>query len=107
MSVLMEFAMFPTSEECRSGSGVSKQVSKVIDMIDKSGYNYKLTPMGTIVETEKIKDALKLVEDAYEVLEDCDRVYSVVKFDIRKSKKNRMTQKINSVEKELGFEVKS
>ncbi len=45
MSVLMEFAIFPTDK----GESVSKYVSKVINMIDKSGIRYQLTPMGTII----------------------------------------------------------
>jgi len=105
MSVLLEFAMFPTSDECREGSGVSKQVSKIIDMIDSSGMAYQLTPMGTIIEVDEIKEALDIVEKAYECLSDCDRVYSSLKFDIRKSKSNRLKQKIASVEKHLGKEV--
>ncbi len=36
MSVLFEFAMFPTDK----GESVSKYVSKVIKMIDKSDVNY-------------------------------------------------------------------
>ena len=106
MSVLLEFAMFPTSDECREGSGVSKQVSKIIDMIDSSGVAYQLTPMGTIIEVDEIKEALDIVEKAYECLSDCDRVYSTLKFDIRKSKSNRLKQKIASVEKHLGKEVR-
>ena len=39
MSVLLEFAMFPTDK----GDSVSKYVSKVIDMIKNSGLDYKLT----------------------------------------------------------------
>ncbi len=61
MSVLLEFAMFPTSGECRDGASVSHQVAKIIDMIDQSGLPYQLTPMGTIVETESVKDALRVV----------------------------------------------
>ena len=106
MSVLLEFAMFPTSDECREGSGVSKQVSKIIDMIDSSGVAYQLTPMGTIIEVDEIKEALDIVEKAYECLSDCDRVYSTLKFDIRKSKSNRLKQKIASVEKHLGKEIR-
>ncbi len=105
MSVLLEFAMFPTSDECREGSGVSKQVSKIIDMIDSSGVAYQLTPMGTIIEVDEIKEALDIVEKAYECLSDCDRVYSSLKFDIRKSKSNRLKQKIASVEKHLQKEI--
>lgn len=100
MSVLMEFAMFPTS---KGGSGSSLYVSRIIEMIRNSGYDYQLTPMGTIVETVTIRAALDLVEKAYTVLEpDCDRVYSTIKFDIRKGRINAMKQKINSVEEKIG-----
>ena len=105
MSVLLEFAMFPTSDECREGSSVSKQVSQIVDMIDESRVSYQLTPMGTIVEVDTIKEALNIVEKAYECLSDCDRVYSILKFDIRKSKRNRLKQKIASVEKHLDKKV--
>ena len=30
MSVLLEFSMFPTSDECRDGSSVSKQVIQFV-----------------------------------------------------------------------------
>ena len=105
MSVLVEFAMFPTSDDCRDGSSVSKEVGKIIDMIDKSKTSYKLTSMGTIIETNSIKEALAIVEKAYECLENCERVYSVLKFDIRKNRKNRLSQKIKSVEKAIGRKI--
>jgi len=105
MSVLLEFSMFPTSNECVEGSSVSKHVSKVIDAIDKSGASYRLTPMGTVIETETMKEALAIVELAYKQLEDCERVYSSLKFDIRKNTKNRLKTKIASVEKILKREV--
>jgi uncharacterized protein (TIGR00106 family) len=102
VSVLLEFSMFPTSGACRDGDSVSKYVSRVIDMIDKSGVAYQLTPMGTIVETETMREALDVIEKAYETLEcDCDRVYSSLKFDIRKGKSNRLKSKIASVEGHL------
>ena len=106
-SVLLEFSMFPTSDECREGSSVSKQVSKIIDAIDKSGIPYQLTPMGTVIEASSMKEALNIIELAYEQLEDCDRVYSALKFDIRKNCKNRLKTKIKSVEKVLNRKVNS
>ncbi len=106
MSVLLEFSMFPTSDNCREGSSVSKQVSKIIDAIDKSGVAYKLTPMGTVVETETMREALDIIELAYEQVSDCDRVYSSLKFDIRKGKKDRLVSKIESVERNLGKSIK-
>ena len=104
-SVLLEFSMFPTSDECREGASVAKQVSKIIDMIDRSGVAYKLTPMGTVVETQTMRQALDIIEKAYEQLEGCERVYSSLKFDIRKNCENRLKTKIESVEKNLQREV--
>ncbi|NPA16949.1 MAG: MTH1187 family thiamine-binding protein [Aquificae bacterium] len=102
MSVLVEFAMFPTDK----GESVSPYVSRIIKMIDESGVPYKLTPMGTVFETESMEEALEIINRAYKQLEkDCNRVYSVVKLDIRKGKSNRLVQKIESVEKKLGKKV--
>ncbi|ADU97270.1 MTH1187 family thiamine-binding protein [Thermovibrio ammonificans] len=102
MSFLVEFAMFPTDK----GESVSPYVARIIKMIDESGVPYKLTPMGTVFETETMDEALEILKKAYQQLEpDCNRVYSVVKFDIRKGKSNRLKQKIESVEKKLGKEV--
>lgn len=99
MSVLLEFAMFPTDK----GESVSPYVSKVIEMIRESGVTYQLTPMGTIIETETMPEALSIVQQAYDVLEpDCDRVYSSLNFDIRKGKSGCMTQKITSIENKIG-----
>ena len=95
MSVLLEFAMFPTD---KTGDSASESVSKVIDMIHKSGVNYKLTAMGTIVETETLEEALDIVNKSYKVLElFSNRVYSSLKLDIRKGKTNRLTKKIESI----------
>ena len=99
MSVLLEFAMFPTDK----GESISPYVSKVIQMIRESGASYQLTAMGTIIETETLPEALALVQQSYDVLEpDCDRVYSSLKFDIRKGKSKCLTQKIKSVESIIG-----
>lgn len=107
LSVLLEFSMFPTSQDCRDGSSVSKQVGKIIDVIDKSGIPYQLTPMGTIIEASSMKEALGIIELAYAQLKDCDRVYSALKFDIRKDCKNRLKTKIQSIEKVLDRKVNS
>lgn len=99
-SVLLEFAMFPTDK----GESKSEYVSKIIKMIDESGFNYQLTPMGTIVETSTMKEALSLIEKSYEVLdnEGCNRIYSTIKFDIRKNRSNRLKEKIESVKSKIG-----
>jgi len=99
MSVLLEFAMFPTDK----GESVSPYVSKVIKMIRESGVTYQLTPMGTIIETETLSEALAIVQQSYDILEtDCNRVYASLKFDIRKGRSQCMTEKIIAVENIIG-----
>lgn len=103
-SVLLEFSMFPTDK----GESVSPYVSRIIDMIDKSGHAYRLTPMGTVVEFDSMPEALELIQKAYDQLSpDCNRIYSSLKFDIRKGKSNRLEGKIESVKQELGRDIQS
>ena len=53
MSVLMNFAMFPTDK----GSSVSPYVSKITALIRSKGYKSQLSSMGTIVETDTLPQA--------------------------------------------------
>ncbi len=99
MSILLNFAMFPTDK----GSSVSKYVSKVIKYIDESGVSYKLNPMGTSIETETMEEALSIVQGAYNILEPVsDRIYSTINIDARKGKSNMMKGKIASIEAKIG-----
>ncbi len=99
MSVLMEFSMFPTDK----GESVSAYVSRILTFIDGSGVHYRLTPMGTIIETETLDEALNVMKEAYACIEaDCKRVYVSAKLDIRKGRKEGLTQKIESIEKRAG-----
>jgi uncharacterized protein (TIGR00106 family) len=100
MSVLLEFAMFPTDQ----GESVSAYVSRVIEMIRASGIPYQLTPMGTILETETLEQALAVVQQAGVVLDEagCSRIYSSLKLDIRKGKSNRLQGKVASIQARIG-----
>ncbi len=99
MSVLMEFAIFPTDK----GASVSQYVAKVIKMIRESDFDYKLSPMGTSIETENMQQALRILQQANEIMEqDSERIYIAAKFDVRKGKGNRMRQKIVSIENKIG-----
>lgn len=100
MSVLLEMSMFPTDH----GESKSEYVAQVISLIRQSGYEYQMTPMATIIETQKMSEALDLARRCYEVLEDleCNRVYATLKFDIRKGHDNRLKGKVASVEKHIG-----
>ena len=101
MSVVMNFAMFPT----RKSESVSPFVSKVVKSVRSSGFESQLTAMGTIVETNTLSEALSVIENAYKELElDCDRVYVTVSLDIRKGTLGRINSKVKSVEDKLANE---
>ena len=100
MSVLLNFAIFPTDK----GDSVSKYVSEVIRYINKSSYPYQLTSMGTIVETANLDQALEIINNSYRILEPySDRVYITSTIDIQKNKKNRINNKIKSIEDKIGI----
>ena len=102
MSVLVNFAIFPTDK----GDSVSEFVSQVIKMISESGFAYKLNSMGTVVETNTMDEALDIISKSYKVLEPFSkRVYCTATFDIQKAKDNRLSGKIASIENRIG-EVK-
>ena len=65
MSALVEFSMFPT-EKTQSKSAF---VARVLDIVDKSGLGYQLTPMGTIIEGETVEEVLVVINKAYEELQ--------------------------------------
>jgi len=99
MSVLLNFAMFPTDK----GSSVSEYVSKVILNIKNSGFDYKLNPMGTTIETETMEEALGIVQQSYDILSPySDRVYCSINIDAQKHKDGRIVSKMASVENKIG-----
>jgi len=98
MSALIEFAIFPTDH----GESKSEYVARVIKMIKDSGVTYQFTAMGTIIETQSVQEGLEIVQKAYEILQiDCNRIYSTIKIDYRAGYKNRLKQKIKSVESKI------
>lgn len=98
MSVVMNFAMFPTGQN----HGISEYVAKVVKSVKESGFESQLTAMGTLVETETLSQALRVIENAYATLEDdCERVYVTVNLDIRKGGLGRIKSKTQSVEQKL------
>ena len=104
MSALVEFSMFPT-EKTQSKSAF---VARVLDIVDKSGLNYQLTPMGTIIEGESVEEVLAVINQAYQELQkDCGRIYSSIKIDWRDGAVGRLNNKVASVEEKLGRKLNS
>lgn len=101
--VLLEFSMSPLGK----GESVGKYVSRSLDIIDKSGVDYRLNPMGTVLEGEW-DDVMQVVRQCYERMrKDCNRVSCTIKIDYRKGRKGRLSGKTVSVEKRLKRKLKT
>ena len=96
--VLLEFSMAPHGE----GESLSAYVARILDVIDRSGVPYQLTPMGTILEGEW--DAVIAVVSACfrELERDCTRIGLNLKVDYRQGPGGRLKGKIDKVEQRLG-----
>ena len=94
---LMELSMYPVDR----GESLSKYVAKLLDVIDASGLNYTLGPMGTVVEGEW-DEVIALLSRCHETLTPLsNRVIANVKFDTRKGSSNRLEGKVKSVTEKM------
>ncbi len=100
--VLLEFSMFPLDK----GESLSPFVARSLDIIDRSGLDYRCHAMGTILEGE-FDEVMDVVRQCFERMsEDCDRVECSIKLDYRKGHRGRLESKVASVEEKLGRSVK-
>ena len=96
--VLLEFSIAPVGQ----GESVSAHVARVLDVIDRSGVPYQLTPMGTILEGEWA-EVFGVVGACFEALKaDCPRIGVHLKDDYRAGPGGRLKSKIDAVEQRLG-----
>jgi len=100
--VLLEFSMSPLGQ----GESVGKYVARSLDIIDKSGVNYRLNPMGTVLEGDW-DEVFSVVKRCFEAMRhDCNRVTAVIKVDYRRGRKGRLTAKVDAIEKTLGRKMR-
>ena len=96
--VLLEFSIAPVGQ----GESVSAHVARVLDLIDRSGVPYQLTPMGTILEGEW-HEVMGVVTRCFELLQaEFPRISVHIKIDYRQGPAGRLKSKIAAVENKLG-----
>ena len=101
--MLVEFSIIPLDK----GTHLSSLVAKVIKMVDKSGLDYRLTSMGTIVEG-RWQRVMALIQQCHErMMEDSDRVITTIKIDDHRGRTGRLAGKVEAVEKILGKKLKT
>jgi uncharacterized protein (TIGR00106 family) len=101
--MLVEFSVVPIGK----GESVGQYVAECLKLVDASGLNYRLNPMGTVVEGE-YDEVMDLVKKCHErTMAECSRVITSIKIDDRKGRKGMMASKIESVEKRTGKRLKN
>jgi len=100
--MLAQFSIVPLGV----GESVSKYVASVIKEVEKSGLDYRLTAMATIVEGSP-EEVFALIQKCHKkVRRLAPRVITTIIIDDRKGAKKRLEGKIKSVEAKLGKEVR-
>ncbi len=100
--MLAEFSIVPVGK----GSSIGDDIAKVMKIVDSSGLPYKINPMGTVIEG-KWDDVMGLIKRCHQsVLKDQERVITTISIDDRKRKPNRIEEKVKSVERRLGKELR-
>jgi uncharacterized protein (TIGR00106 family) len=100
--VVLDFSLFPLGV----GESVSAYVARSLDIVDRSGLDYRCHAMGTTLEGE-LDAVLGVVKQCCEAMAaDCNRLECSIKIDYRKGYSDRLEGKIASVERKLGRPVK-
>jgi uncharacterized protein (TIGR00106 family) len=100
--VLLEMSVTPLGK----GESVSQYVAECVELVERSGLDYELHSMGTIVEGE-LDQVLDLMRRCIEqVATHSDRVTCAAKLDFRKGQSGRLKSKVASVEQKLGRDVR-
>jgi uncharacterized protein (TIGR00106 family) len=100
--MLVEFSVVPIG----SGQSVSKYVAECLKLVEASGLDYKINPMGTVVEGgyDEVMDVVRRCH--MRVMGMCPRVITSVKIDDRRGKSGMLESKIASVEAKVGKKLK-
>ena len=96
--VVLEFSVTPLGV----GESVSKYVARCLEIVERSGLDYQLHAMGTLVEGELIQVLEVMQQCMVAVAVDCPRVTCAAKLDYRQGHSGRLATKVASVEEQLG-----
>jgi uncharacterized protein (TIGR00106 family) len=99
---VLDFSMYPIDK----GEKLSPYVARSLDIIDRSGLEYRLHAMGTEIEGE-FDEVMAVVRDCFKAMTaDCNRIECSLKIDYRKGRHGRLQGKVDSVERILGRPLK-
>lgn len=97
MSALAEFSVVPVGVE----ESISRYVAECVKIVESSGLDYQLTPMGTLIEGE-VDEIMQIILQCHRrVMEMSNRVVTSIKIDDRKGRRGALEAKVRSVREKL------
>lgn len=103
--MLAELEIVPIGTQSPSLSSLLAEVAKIID---RSGLDYKVGPMGTTLEGEWDRIMVVVKQCHLAMLQSASRVMTTIRIDDRKDKPGtgRIVQKVQSLETKVGKPLK-
>lgn len=100
--MLAEFSIVPLGKD----ESVSQYVAECIRIVEASHLDYRLTPMGTVLEGEYGEVMSVIAECHRAVSTACPRVLTTIRIDDRRGVSDGLNSKVRSVEIKVGKELK-
>lgn len=89
------------------GTSLSPYVAKILNIIGKSGLDYELHAMGTLLEGPW-DEVMATMKQCHQLLEqESERISTTIKIDYRRDATDRIAGKVKSVEQRLGRQLQS
>ncbi|HKJ70726.1 MAG TPA: MTH1187 family thiamine-binding protein [Gammaproteobacteria bacterium] len=99
MAYTVNYSVIPLTH---AGGHVGDVVARVVERIEASGLDYRLTAMGTQVEGE-LDEVLDLIKECERLVEaDSERFYTVLTMDYQAGSSGSLGKKVESVEDRVG-----
>lgn len=95
--MLAEFSIYPTDE-----THMSRDVAKMVEILEDGGVDYRLGPMGTAVEGDW-EPVMGVIRRCHETMAaNHGRIVTTITIDQRKNQPHHLDEMVASVERHLG-----
>lgn len=101
--LIAEFSITPIGV----GVSMSPWIARAVDVIDKSGLEYQVGPMGTYIRGEWDDIARVAGEALRAVVQDCDRVTISLRADFRRGEDRDADARWESIAHQLGRPIQA
>ena len=99
--MIAEFSVTPVF----NSEDTADWVARAVEIIDKSGLNYQVTAMGTLIEGD-FDDVMAVIKECHQnLMVDCPRIKTLIRIDDHKGRQALLQKRITEVEHLLGKEL--